>query len=80
MSEMRAVQQRLFDRGICIYHSTYLGAGPEGVIRCAVFRDHTQSDIDALVESLSDSGAALAVVSSESSSDGTPRLNCREVT
>jgi 7-keto-8-aminopelargonate synthetase-like enzyme len=51
---MVAVQQRLFERGIYVYHSTYLGAGPEGMIRCAVFRDHSRSDIDTLVGALSE--------------------------
>jgi 7-keto-8-aminopelargonate synthetase-like enzyme len=51
-ADMQELQQRLFNRGIFIYHSTYLGASPEGVIRCAVFRDHTRADIDALVDAL----------------------------
>jgi 8-amino-7-oxononanoate synthase len=50
--DMLALQQRLFDRGIYILHSDYIGAGHEGIIRCAVFRDHTRDDIDALVEAL----------------------------
>jgi 7-keto-8-aminopelargonate synthetase-like enzyme len=51
---MCELQWRMFDRGICIYHSTYLGAGPEGIIRCAVFRDHTSEDIETLVDTLSE--------------------------
>jgi 7-keto-8-aminopelargonate synthetase-like enzyme len=50
---MRDLQRRLFERGIYIYHSTYIGAGPEGTIRCAVFRDHSKEDIDALVDAIS---------------------------
>lgn len=51
-TEMLAIQQRLFQRGIHIYHSNYIGAGAEGMIRCAVFRDHSRSDIDALIAEL----------------------------
>jgi 8-amino-7-oxononanoate synthase len=51
--EMRTLQRRAFDRGIYIHHSTYIGAGPEGMIRCAVFRDHTRDDIEALIAALS---------------------------
>jgi len=51
-AEMLALQRRLFDQGIFIYHSTYIGAGTEGVIRCAVFRDHTREDIDHLTSAL----------------------------
>lgn len=50
--EMLKMQRRMFERGILIYHSRYVGAGPEGLIRCAVFRDHTRDDIDALVTAL----------------------------
>lgn len=51
-SDMQALQRRAFDRGIYIHYSNYIGAGPEGVIRCAVFRDHSSSDIDALIDSI----------------------------
>jgi 8-amino-7-oxononanoate synthase len=54
-AEMQALQSRLLDRGIHIYYSTYMGAGPEGMIRCAVFRDHTREDMDALVGALKSS-------------------------
>lgn len=50
--DMVALQHRAFERGIYIHHSNYVGAGPEGVIRCAVFRDHSREDIDALVDAL----------------------------
>lgn len=52
---MQALQLRLFQQGIYIYHSTYLGAGPEGMIRCAVFRDHSKGDIDTLVVAVKES-------------------------
>ena len=51
-TDMQALQRRAFERGIYIHYSTYIGAGPEGTIRCAVFRDHSREDIDTLVEAL----------------------------
>jgi 7-keto-8-aminopelargonate synthetase-like enzyme len=51
-ADMQALQRRAFERGIHIYHSKYIGAGPEGLIRCAVFRDHSLQDIDALISVL----------------------------
>jgi hypothetical protein len=32
--------------------SDYIGAGPEGVFRCATFADHSEDDIDRLLSSL----------------------------
>ena len=49
--DMLELQARAFKRGILIYVSTYIGAG-DGVIRCAVFRDHSKSDIDALMDAI----------------------------
>jgi 7-keto-8-aminopelargonate synthetase-like enzyme len=51
-ADMQALERRVFERGIYVYHSNYLGAGPEGMIRCAVFRDHSHEDMDALIEAL----------------------------
>jgi len=51
-TDMQALQRRAFDRGLYIHYSTYIGAGPEGMIRCAVFRDHSRADVDALVDAL----------------------------
>lgn len=51
-ADMQALQRRAFECGIYIHHSNYIGAGPDGVIRCAVFRDHTRDDIDALISVL----------------------------
>jgi 7-keto-8-aminopelargonate synthetase-like enzyme len=51
-TDMLALQRRLFDRGIHIHYSNYVGAGPEGIIRCAVFRNHSREDIDALVDAM----------------------------
>jgi 7-keto-8-aminopelargonate synthetase-like enzyme len=50
---MQALQRRAFERGIYLHYSTYVGAGAEGVIRCAVFRDHTRADIEQLIAALS---------------------------
>jgi 7-keto-8-aminopelargonate synthetase-like enzyme len=51
--DMEALQTKMLARGVLLYHSDYVGAGANGVIRCAVFRDHVREDIDALVESIS---------------------------
>jgi len=51
-ANMQALQRRAFERGIYIHHSTYIGAGAEGMLRCAIFRDHTRQDVDALIEAL----------------------------
>ena len=48
--DMQALQRYAFEQGIYIHYSTYVGAGPEGTIRCAIFRDHTEADMDALIE------------------------------
>lgn len=50
--DMLVLQNRLFEEGIFLTHSTYLGAGPEGVLRCAIYRDHSTEDIDRLVSAL----------------------------
>jgi 8-amino-7-oxononanoate synthase len=50
--EMQALQRKAFDRGIYLHYSRYIGAGVEGMIRCAVFRDHSRSDIDELIDML----------------------------
>ncbi|MEJ0040371.1 MAG: aminotransferase class I/II-fold pyridoxal phosphate-dependent enzyme [Gammaproteobacteria bacterium] len=51
-ADMHALQRRAFERGIYLHHSTYIGAGPEGVIRCAIFRDHSRQDMDELIDAL----------------------------
>jgi 7-keto-8-aminopelargonate synthetase-like enzyme len=50
--DMIALQRRLFEKGIYIHHSNYIGGGPNGMIRCAVFRDHSRQDIDELIGAL----------------------------
>jgi 8-amino-7-oxononanoate synthase len=51
-ADMLALQRCLFDRDIHIHYSNYIGAGPQGILRCAVFRDHSREDIDALIDAL----------------------------
>jgi 7-keto-8-aminopelargonate synthetase-like enzyme len=51
-SDMLALQQALFNDGLHVIVSSYIGAGPEGVIRCATYADHSDHDIDALIASL----------------------------
>jgi 8-amino-7-oxononanoate synthase len=51
-ADMIALQRRLFDKGIYIHHSNYIGGGPDGMIRCAVFRDHSREDINELITAL----------------------------
>jgi len=49
---MRAQQHALFAQGIYLPISNYLGAGPDGIFRCAIFADHDEADIDRLAEGL----------------------------
>lgn len=49
---MQSLQRRLFDRGVYVTLSSYIGAGPQGMVRCAVFADHCEADLDALVDGL----------------------------
>lgn len=48
-ADMVRIQAALMDRGILIAYSTYVGAGPEGVLRIAAFADHTDADIERLL-------------------------------
>lgn len=51
--DMRVLQARLMSERIFVFHSTYIGAGSSGVIRVAVFADHTMEHIDRLCDALS---------------------------
>ena len=51
-AHMLALQRSLFDDGVHVALSSYIGSGPEGMIRCATFADHSETDIDALVQAL----------------------------
>lgn len=46
------LKQRLMSEEIFVYHSTYIGAGPAGVIRCGIFADHTSAQMDHLFDVL----------------------------
>ncbi len=50
--EMVSLQRRLFDQGIHVLLSNYIGAGPQGTIRCATFADHSEADIELLLGAL----------------------------
>ncbi|AVJ27341.1 aminotransferase class I/II-fold pyridoxal phosphate-dependent enzyme [Achromobacter spanius] len=50
--DMLNLQRALFDEGILILVSNYIGSGPEGTIRCATFADHSEEDVAALVAAL----------------------------
>jgi 8-amino-7-oxononanoate synthase len=49
---MRSLQKQLFERGIYVMVSNYIGSGAHGVIRCAVFADHSEGDLDALTDGI----------------------------
>jgi len=51
--DMEYLQQRAFNHGVHLHYSDYIGAGKEGCIRCAVFRDHTPQDFDVMLSLLS---------------------------
>ena len=51
-ANMVALQRSLFDEGMHVALSSYIGSGPEGMLRCATFADHSESDIDQLVAAL----------------------------
>jgi 7-keto-8-aminopelargonate synthetase-like enzyme len=46
---MDRLQRQALQHDIVLQHSTYVGAGPEGLIRCAVFSDHSDDDFDRLI-------------------------------
>lgn len=49
---MQRIQRALWDQGIFVAYSTYVGAGPMGVLRCAAFADHTPEQIARLLGAL----------------------------
>jgi 8-amino-7-oxononanoate synthase len=46
------LREALMRERIFVYHSRYLGSGPDGVIRCGIFADHTPEHIERLLEAL----------------------------
>lgn len=52
-ANMRRIHERLKARGILVpYIAAYSGISPEGVLRFAVFADHTTAQIDHLLAEL----------------------------
>jgi 8-amino-7-oxononanoate synthase len=51
--QMKSIQKSLWQQGIFIIYSTYVGAGPNGVLRIAAFADHEPQDFERLSETLS---------------------------
>ena len=51
-AEMQAIQAGLYEEDIFIIYSNYVGAGPDGVLRIAVFADHQPDHIDRLAGAL----------------------------
>jgi 8-amino-7-oxononanoate synthase len=49
---MESIQRRLMEQGIYVMLSNYIGAGASGILRCAVFADHCEADLDELVDAL----------------------------
>ena len=50
--QMAQVQEELFKRGICIQHTHYVGAGPNGLLKAVVFANHQPEQIDRLLVEL----------------------------
>lgn len=50
--KMKKIQKDIFDNGVCITYSNYIGAGKEGVLKCSIFSSHTKEDIDKLISLL----------------------------
>lgn len=51
-SAMANLREALWERNISVYHSHYLGSGAGGVIRCSIFADHEDDDIDRLASAI----------------------------
>jgi 8-amino-7-oxononanoate synthase len=58
---MRSIQQYLMDRGIYIQHTTYRGAGTEGVLRIVVTSSHTKAQIVRLTQTLKEALRSLSL-------------------
>jgi 7-keto-8-aminopelargonate synthetase-like enzyme len=53
-SEMRNIQQRVFDEGMYVLHSNYIASGPGGIIRLSIFADHSAQDLDQVTKAIGD--------------------------
>ena len=52
-SEMRNIQQHLFNQGMYVLHSNYIASGSAGIIRFSIFADHSVQDLDRVTETIS---------------------------
>ncbi len=50
--DMRMIQQNMLKENIYMMYSNYVGAAAQGVLRCSLFADHTEADIDRFLETL----------------------------
>lgn len=50
--DMRRIQQKMLEENIYMMYSNYVGAAADGVLRCSIFADHTEADIDRFLEAL----------------------------
>ena len=51
--DMERIQKTLWEEGIFVIHSRYLGSGPDGTLRLAAFADHETADFERLEAALS---------------------------
>lgn len=51
-ADMKRLCGRLWDEGIYVILSSYIGAGPEGAVRIAAFADHGTDDFDRLRDTM----------------------------
>ncbi len=51
-SDMRAIQESLFNENIYVLHSNYIASGPGGAIRLSVFADHSIEDLNQVVRAI----------------------------
>jgi 7-keto-8-aminopelargonate synthetase-like enzyme len=51
--DMQNIRLKLLEKGILIAHGVgFPGSPPDGILRCSIFRDHSTSDVDCLMDAL----------------------------
>ncbi len=50
--KMKSIQKELFNKGVCITYSNYIGAGKDGVLKFSIFASHTKESNDKLLSLL----------------------------
>ena len=50
--DMKKVQMELFNRGIAVAYSKYVGAPDSGVLRASIFSEHTPEQINRLLDEM----------------------------